>query len=86
MGEILTGRSFKSGNSVAIRMPAELGIEPGKEWAITVESDGLVIREKSAEPKKLNVDAFWGLSAPMIHTPAPREEFEARPSERDAAS
>ncbi|MFD2578751.1 hypothetical protein ACFSTD_09515 [Novosphingobium colocasiae] len=38
MGIEFTAKSFKSGNSIAIRIPAALGVEPDREW--TVEEKG----------------------------------------------
>ena len=34
MGKEYPTKSFKSGNSVAIRIPSELGIEPGQEFVL----------------------------------------------------
>lgn len=53
-------KSFKSGNSVAIRMPSALGVRPGREWTV-VERDGeLVVRERSSPKRKFNIDKVWG--------------------------
>jgi antitoxin VapB len=60
MGQEYTAKSFKSGNSVAIRMPAALGIKPDREWTI-VERDGdLVIRAADAPKRKFNIAKVWG--------------------------
>jgi antitoxin VapB len=78
MGKEYRAKSFKSGNSVAIRMPAALGIEPDREWTI-VEADGKMTIEPAANPKKkIDVSGFWG-KAPGLQLP-PREDFEERPS------
>lgn len=78
MGQEYTAKSFKSGNSVAIRIPAALGIEPDREWTITEVGDELHIRAKQPARKKLDVDAFWG-KATGLHVPE-RHDFEERPS------
>lgn len=86
MGKEYTAKSFKSGNSVAIRLPAALGIEPDREWTVTEEDGELHIRAKPAERRKIDVSGFAG-KAPGIRL-APREDFEERPStiaERKAA-
>jgi antitoxin VapB len=73
-----TGKSFKSGNSVAIRVPAALGIEPDREWIITEQDGGLHIRAQPPERKTIDVSGFAG-KAPGVRL-APREDFEERPS------
>lgn len=78
MGKEYTAKSFKSGNSVAIRLPAALGIEPDREWTVTEEDGELHIRAKPAERRKIDVSGFAG-KAPGIRL-APREDFEERPS------
>ncbi len=77
MGEY-TAKSFKSGNSVAIRMPAGLGIEPDREWTVIEEDGGLRIRAKPQPKRKLDVDKFWG-KAKGLHVPK-RSDFDERPS------
>ena len=78
MGNIYPARSFKSGNSVAIRMPAALGIDPDGEWTVEEQDGQLILRAKPKPTKKLNVDAFWG-KAPGLTVPE-RCDFDERPS------
>ncbi|KUR81249.1 AbrB/MazE/SpoVT family DNA-binding domain-containing protein [Novosphingobium sp. Fuku2-ISO-50] len=78
MGQEYNAKSFRSGNSVAIRMPAALGIEPGADWIVVEQADGLVLRRKDAPKRKIDVSGFAG-KAPGIRL-APREDFEERPS------
>lgn len=78
MGREYTAKSFKSGNSVAIRMPAALGVKPDREWTVTEGEDGLVIREKPAHKLKIDISGFAG-KAPGIRL-APRRDFDERPS------
>lgn len=80
MGKEYTAKSFKSGNSVAIRMPAALGVEPEREWIVTQENGELHLRSKPLLPARLDVDKFWGKCSWLVHTPIPREDFEPRPS------
>lgn len=78
MGKEYRAKSFKSGNSVAIRMPAALGIKPDREWMI-IETDGkLTIEQVPLAKKKIDVRGFWG-KAPDLQVPT-REDFEERPS------
>lgn len=78
MGKEYTAKSFKSGNSVAIRIPAALGIEPDREWSLTEVDGTIMLRVKQAPKKRIDVSGFWG-KAPGIKL-APREDFEERPS------
>lgn len=78
MGKEYTAKSFKSGNSVAIRVPAGLGIEPNREWVAEWVDGNLVLRAKPAAKRKIDVSGFWG-KAPGLQL-APREDFEERPS------
>ncbi|MBV9840019.1 MAG: AbrB/MazE/SpoVT family DNA-binding domain-containing protein [Sphingomonadaceae bacterium] len=55
-----TIKSFKSGNSSALRVPASVGIAPGEEWRLVEDGDGYRL-EKIAKPKrKFNIDKVWG--------------------------
>ena len=61
MGKEYPAKSFKSGNSVAMRMPVALGVEPDREWLIRKEEDGRIIIEAKDKPKrKFNIDKVRG--------------------------
>lgn len=69
---------FKSGNSLALRLPKALGIEEGTEMTVR-EEHGQFRFEPAEKPKaKIDVSGFAG-KAPGIRL-APREDFEERPS------
>ncbi|PZQ22666.1 MAG: AbrB/MazE/SpoVT family DNA-binding domain-containing protein [Sphingopyxis macrogoltabida] len=69
---------FKSGNSLALRLPKALGLEEGTEMIVR-EERGEFRFEPAEKPKaKIDVSGFAG-KAPGIRL-APREEFEERPS------
>lgn len=78
MGQEYTAKSFKSGNSVAIRIPAALGVEPDREWTAEWVDGELRLRAKDQPKRKIDVSGFWG-KAPGLEL-APREDFEERPS------
>lgn len=78
MGKEYTAKSFKSGNSVAIRIPAALGVEPDAEWLVSLEDDELHLRRKPEPQKFIDVSGFAG-KAPGLKM-WPREDFEERPS------
>ncbi|HKX78962.1 MAG TPA: hypothetical protein VJM34_10630 [Novosphingobium sp.] len=55
-----TTKSFKSGNSVALRVPAAVGIVAGEEWRLVEDGDDYRL-ERIAKPKrKFNIDKVWG--------------------------
>lgn len=78
MGQEYTAKSFRSGNSVAIRVPAGLGVEPDREWTAEWVNGELHLKAKPPAKRKIDVSAFWG-KAQGIKL-APREDFEERPS------
>lgn len=70
---------FKSGNSLALRLPAGLGLEAGMEMDLRVEEEGRwSLAPVDAPRRKIDVSGFAG-KAPGIRL-APREDFEERPS------
>ena len=75
------GKTFKSGNSVALRLPKGLGVPEGTEVRMVREGPMTFHVEPVEQPKrKLDVSGFAG-KAPWLK-PLPRElkEFEDRPS------
>jgi antitoxin VapB len=60
MGKHYPAKSFKSGNSIAIRMPAELGIEPGNEWTVESQDGKLILEQKPKAKRKFNIDKVRG--------------------------
>ncbi|MGZ8284780.1 MAG: AbrB/MazE/SpoVT family DNA-binding domain-containing protein [Allosphingosinicella sp.] len=70
---------FKSGNSLALRLPAELGLTAGLEMELKVEDGDRFSFEPIERPKrKLNVAAFWG-KATGLKLLAPEDRiFEER--------
>ena len=61
MGKEWSARSFKSGNSVAIRVPAALGIEPNMDWTLEERDGELILRAKEAPKRKFDVDKVVGI-------------------------
>ena len=60
MGKEYTAKSFKSGNSVAIRIPAALGIEPDMEWSVEEKDGDLVLHRKDKPKRKFNIAKVAG--------------------------
>jgi antitoxin VapB len=75
-------RTFKSGNSVAVRLPKALGVEAGVEMTVR-EERGRYIVEPSEEPvigKKIDLSGIYGSLPPGSIRLEP-EEYEDLPRE-----
>ena len=56
-----TVKIFKSGNSVAVRLPASLGFEAGTELALSTNANGDLKLDKTDQPKrKFNIEKVLG--------------------------
>jgi antitoxin VapB len=57
----LRAKIFKSGNSLALRLPAALGLEAGMEMELTVQPDGgYLLNPVAAKKKKFNIEKVLG--------------------------
>ena len=71
---------FKSGNSVALRLPKALGLEVGTEMVLR-EEHGQFRFEPADKPKaKIDVSGFAGKAPWLKPLPPELREFEERPS------
>ena len=71
---------FKSGNSLALRLPKALGIEEGTEMIVR-EERGEFRFEPAEKPKaKIDVSGFAGKAPWLKPLPPELREFEERPS------
>jgi antitoxin VapB len=62
----LRAKIFKSGNSLALRLPAALGLEAGMEMELTPDgAGGYHLRAAPLPARKFNVDAIWGICKDM---------------------
>ena len=76
---------FKSGNSVALRLPKALGIKEGTEMLVREEAGHLVVEPAEAAPRKIDVSAFAG-KIPGFKPFTPEERvFEERVLDWDGA-
>ena len=76
-----TTKTFKSGNSIAVRLPKALGIEPGTEMRVREEHGKYVLEPVAKEPRLIDISKFAG-KAPWLK-PLTREEREFDESPRD---
>ena len=84
MGKEYTAKSFKSGNSVAIRMPAVLGVEPEREWTVAEENGDLVLRLKDKPKRKFDIAKVAGSAKSLRYIEPESRVFEPRPSASDS--
>ncbi len=69
---------FKSGNSLALRLPAELGLTAGMEMNLRVEGDRYIVEPLDAPKRLFNIDKVWG-SATSLELIKPADRlFEER--------
>jgi antitoxin VapB len=59
MSKEIRAKTFKSGNSVALRLPKALGIKEGVEMKVR-EEQGRYIVEPANEPKKIDLTGIYG--------------------------
>lgn len=78
---MVTTRTFKSGNSVAVRLPKALGIEAGTEMRVREEHGKYVIEPVEQPRKKIDLTGIYG-SCPGLK-PLSREDREFEPRELD---
>lgn len=84
MGKEYTAKSFKSGNSVAIRMPAALGVEPEREWTVADDNGDLVLRLKDKPKRKFDIAKVAGSAKSLRYIEPESRVFEPRPSASDS--
>ncbi len=75
----MRAKVFKSGNSLALRLPAALGLEAGMEMELTAAADGTYALKRADAPKrKIDGSKFIG-KAPWLKELTPEDrEFEHR--------
>ena len=78
MGEEYSAKVFKSGNSVALRLPKALGLKEGMEMKVREEHGSFIVEPVDKPKRKIDVSKFWG-KAPGLRMLTPEErEFKER--------
>lgn len=77
MGEEYRAKVFRSGNSLALRLPKALGLKDGTEMRVREEQGRYVVEPVDAPKRKIDLTGIWG-SCPDLK-PLPRIEFEPSP-------
>ena len=76
-----TTKTFKSGNSIAVRLPKALGIPAGMEMRVREEQGRYILEPVDKEPRKIDLSKIYG-SIPGLK-PRTREEREFDDSPRE---
>jgi len=80
--KIHRAKVFKSGNSLALRLPKALGLEVGMEFDVEAGPDGVLRLKPIGQPKrKFNIDKVWGSAIGSGLQPIDEDDrwFEERP-------
>lgn len=65
---------FKSGNSVALRLPKALGIKEGQEMIVREDRGKFAVEPVSSERKKIDLTGIYG-SCPGLKPLTPEERL-----------
>lgn len=76
MGEEYRAKIFKSGNSLALRLPKALGLKDGAEMVVREEGGRYAFEPVTPEPKNIDLTGIWG-AVPGL-TAVERVDFEPR--------
>ena len=71
-----TSRTFKSGNSVALRLPKALGIEAGVEMTVREDRGRFIVEPVKAEPRKIDLTGIAGSIPSLKPLTSEEREFE----------
>jgi antitoxin VapB len=78
MGEEYSAKTFKSGNSIALRLPKALGLKEGMEMKVREERGSFIVEPAEKPKRKIDVSKFAG-SAPWLKPLKPEDRlFEER--------
>jgi antitoxin VapB len=78
MGEEYRAKIFKSGNSVALRLPKALGLKEGMEMKVREERGQFIVEPADAPKRKIDLTGIAG-SIPWLKPIPPEDrEFEER--------
>ena len=80
MVEEYRAKVFKSGNSLALRLPKALGLKEGAEMRVREDSGKFVVEHAEQVPRKIDLTGIAG-AIPGLK-PLTREEREFEPSPR----
>ena len=74
-----TTRTFKSGNSVAVRLPKGLGIEAGQEMRVREEQGRYILEPVEEKPERIDLSGIYGSVPGLKPIERDEEEYEDIP-------
>ncbi|HEX8308695.1 MAG TPA: AbrB/MazE/SpoVT family DNA-binding domain-containing protein [Allosphingosinicella sp.] len=77
-------KTFKTGNSVAVRLPASLGVAAGVEMTVREERGRYIVEPAEAPRRKIDLTGIYGSGAGL--RPLNEEEREIEPSNFDPST
>lgn len=79
MGEEYRAKIFKSGNSLALRLPKALGLKEGAEMRVRKESGKFVVEPVEKVPRKIDLTGIAGAIPGLKPLTREEREFEDSP-------
>lgn len=84
MTEEYRAKVFKSGNSVALRLPKALGLKEGEEMRILREDRlGFKVEPVEAPKRKIDLNGIWGIMPDAEPLTPDEREFDDPPRDWD---
>lgn len=80
MGNEYKAKVFKSGNSVALRLPKALGIVEGTEMRVREEAGKFSFEPVEQPRRTIDLTGIWGLCPGLKPLTREEREFDERPS------
>lgn len=84
MGEEYRAKVFKSGNSLALRLPKALGLKEGAEMRVREEKGKFVVEPAEQPPRKVDLTGIAGAIPGLKPLTREEREFEDSPRVWDA--
>ena len=72
-------KSFKSGNSVALRVPASVGIHVGEQFRLVEDGEGFRLERMVDSKRKFDVDKIWGIAPGLAPVRSEDRVFDPSP-------
>lgn len=76
MADEYIAKTFKSGNSVALRLPKALGVREGMAMKVRQERGGFVVEPVEQPKRKFDVERIWGIGRHLDLKPLTPDDRE----------
>lgn len=76
MTKEIRAKTFKSGNSIALRLPKALGIKEGVEMKVRAEQGRYVVEPVEEPKKRIDLSRIWGKGAGLKPLKPEDREFD----------